>query len=626
MHTRANKLRRTLAAAAISLALGHCPDAAAQTNVTFNVAGPATWNLDGNWNPAFVPQASFNEVAVIGASRSVFVDDAPLAVGGIIMDSSTLEIRSGGNLSVVSDTVVAGNIVMGQSVNTNLIVRRGGTLSAQDLTTGGGTGTQITLGETGGAGTSTLSVASGTLNRVTRIVGPNVNFTSSGNLTFSAAQTLAPVITGATHSAINVTGTAFLGGVVRPEISGPVPALGSSWNLVTAGQLSGSFSLNKSLLPATPRGTAFSLSQTATTARLNYSNALILTVDRNTGTTQIQNAIGNPIQFDAYTIASPSGALTGAWNSLQDQAIAAWDEANNSGPSRLTEFKTNGTTSINAGNQLSLGTPFAPAAPASFGVQPGADLSFNYNVPGLGATTGIVEMVGALNNLVLTIDPTTGEAAIQNESPYFDVAIEAYSITSASGKLLTGNAAWNSLQDQGVASWDQADNSSTNRLTEFKTAGSTALAGGGTVLDLGAPITLAAGPLSLSDFSLDFMLSTGESMKGVVKFGPLPTANPNSGDFDDDGDVDGSDFLTWQRALGSAAVPPGSGADGNANGVVDGPDLAVWRGDFGSATVAAGGSVAAVPEPAAWLIAMAGMIAVGAGRSRFAFGGREGGK
>ena len=42
MHTRANQIRRTLAAAAIGLALGHGPDAAAQTNVTFNVAGPAT--------------------------------------------------------------------------------------------------------------------------------------------------------------------------------------------------------------------------------------------------------------------------------------------------------------------------------------------------------------------------------------------------------------------------------------------------------------------------------------------------------------------------------------------------------------------------------------------------------
>jgi hypothetical protein len=52
----------------------------------------------------------------------------------------------------------------------------------------------------------------------------------------------------------------------------------------------------------------------------------------------------------------------------------------------------------------------------------------------------------------------------------------------------------------------------------------------------------------------------------------------------------------------------------------------VWRGDFGSATAAVGGSVAAVPEPAAWLLTTAGLIAAGAGRSRRAFQGREGGK
>jgi uncharacterized membrane protein len=43
---------------------------------------------------------------------------------------------------------------------------------------------------------------------------------------------------------------------------------------------------------------------------------------------------------------------------------------------------------------------------------------------------------------VLTIDPTTGGAAIQNESPFFNVALEGYSIGSTSGRLLAGDAAW----------------------------------------------------------------------------------------------------------------------------------------------------------------------------------------
>ena len=38
--------------------------------VSFNVAGPADWNDNLNWDPMNVPEAQYNEVALIGASRS----------------------------------------------------------------------------------------------------------------------------------------------------------------------------------------------------------------------------------------------------------------------------------------------------------------------------------------------------------------------------------------------------------------------------------------------------------------------------------------------------------------------------------------------------------------------------
>jgi ELWxxDGT repeat protein len=57
-----------------------------------------------------------------------------------------------------------------------------------------------------------------------------------------------------------------------------------------------------------------------------------------------------------------------------------------------------------------------------------------------------------------------------------------------------------------------------------------------------------------------------------------------TGDFDDDGDADGSDFLAWQRTVGSIATPAGSGADGDASGRVDGGDLPTWREAFGAAS------------------------------------------
>lgn len=52
-------------------------------------------------------------------------------------------------------------------------------------------------------------------------------------------------------------------------------------------------------------------------------------------------------------------------------------------------------------------------------------------------------------------------------------------------------------------------------------------------------------------------------------------------DFNNDGMVDGSDFLIWQRQFG-AAVPAFTNGDANGDGAVNAVDLAVWRDQFGS--------------------------------------------
>jgi hypothetical protein len=83
-----------------------------------------------------------------------------------------------------------------------------------------------------------------------------------------------------------------------------------------------------------------------------------------------------------------------------------------------------------------------------------------------------------------------------------------------------------------------------------------------------------------------------------------------AGDFDGNGQVDGADFLAWQRTLGQPAVPVGSGADGDHNGVVDGPDLDVWRTAF--APLLSGAT--AVPEAGSIVLVVIGGLGVMAAR------------
>ena len=77
--------------------------------------------------------------------------------------------------------------------------------------------------------------------------------------------------------------------------------------------------------------------------------------------------------------------------------------------------------------------------------------------------------------------------------------------------------------------------------------------------------------------------------------GYLSVLDPTvSADFDNDTDVDGADYLAWQRGFNSASSF--SDGDGNLDGAVDELDLFIWKDRFGTAAGIAT-SVAQVPEP-----------------------------
>ncbi|RIK75972.1 MAG: hypothetical protein DCC67_14535 [Planctomycetota bacterium] len=93
----------------------------------------------------------------------------------------------------------------------------------------------------------------------------------------------------------------------------------------------------------------------------------------------------------------------------------------------------------------------------------------------------------------------------------------------------------------------------------------------------------------LSDFNLYYLGLQTDAGAGLVdleieSLRVLLSGSP--GDFDGDGDVDGNDFLVWQRNAGSSA------------------ELADWKANFG----AGGGAVGAVPEPGALVLVALGVV------------------
>ena len=87
------------------------------------------------------------------------------------------------------------------------------------------------------------------------------------------------------------------------------------------------------------------------------------------------------------------------------------------------------------------------------------------------------------------------------------------------------------------------------------------------------------------------------------------------GDFDRNGNVDASDYVTW-RNMNGQTVTAGTGADGNVDGFVNAADYGVWRAHFGEVaqlgfgeqmSFAAG---AAVPEPGVLGCVWAGVMLV----------------
>ncbi|TWU17593.1 hypothetical protein [Bythopirellula polymerisocia] len=124
-------------------------------------------------------------------------------------------------------------------------------------------------------------------------------------------------------------------------------------------------------------------------------------------------------------------------------------------------------------------------------------------------------------------------------------------------------------------------------LLQFKNAQESASAVQGLITS-GFFTTSSASPLSVSVVDV-----------GGTDYTQVSSASPGLlGDFDNDGDVDGSDFLRWQRGDSPNGVP----------GVSISPsDLTDWQGNYGAPPLSA---VVAVPEPATGVLVLFFSIAL----------------
>jgi len=217
-------------------------------------------------------------------------------------------------------------------------------------------------------------------------------------------------------------------------------------------------------------------------------------------------------------------------------------------------------------------------------------------------------------NLTLEIQ-ANGNMAIVNRTST-PISFDSYRITSSTGDL--NLAGWNSLSSQGVdavgsgtnpgETWTEAGGSDNTVLAESFLLGSTTL-GQNDARSLGSAFQVGGDVESLE---FEYRNTT----TGVVVLGLIDeVVSTIAADFNGDGVVDGSDFLTWQRGFGLAGQTDNSNGDANGDGVVNGADLAVWQSEFGTGAPLLA-ATQAVPEPTSISLFLLNLALI-LGRRRF---------
>lgn len=573
----------------------------------------ADWYNTANWSDGFAPTREFSEIGVIGSNaginRFAFVDTARantifdgvnanpgeirlgLTGGG---NANILEIRNNGTMRVeqVSGDLTDGGIEVG-SPNGNGTLR---VLPGGSLTVDGTIGVSFTAAPNGpsqfvvggaAAGTATVNALSGNLAGVTQVFA-NSDLNFSNALTLGGASQFRPEVRSAVSNAkVDVTNIALLDGVMTVDFTGFSPSPGQTWTLLEAADIQGGFDAVNS--PQVGLGAALITSVVPASGReqlrVTYNTSLVLTVNRDSGAVAITNPNTPGINIDGYSIRSASTKLNPTnWTSLDDANSHGGDwRESNPAESRLTELKPDGEGTVLGNSTIQLGNIYDPNSSV---FTSGEDLVFDYtNEAGQVIAGQIVYSGTRVNNLLLQVDPTSGEAKLRNTSAT-TVNIDGYDIGSASGSLVLAN--WNTFDESGTGGtdWVSSPGSDANNLGELNPESVTSIAPGATI-----PMGNIFNTGGTQDLVFRFLQGANQfPTTGVVMYAAFATAV--DGDFDSDGDVDGRDFLIWQR--GGSPNPRSSG------------DLALWNSNYGFGSLSAVSSTTAVPEPTGLLLSVVG--------------------
>lgn len=491
------------------------------------------WETVDNWDhfvPGALPSGSENEIAAI----------------------------SNGDTAVVS-TILA-NISSPDSAPGQLAVSGGSTLQVI------GSGAFSTQTNTSVDGSASFS-GGGALS----IVGSATSFTSTG-LSFSAGGVYNPEFTSGSHGLISVPGTVELqGGTLRPSFDGYSPNGTESWTLIDASTINGSFTIDQTAAPAGRRFVT-SVAGGGTNGQeleLGLQALAVLTVNVDDGSASLTSPSGDPIEIIGYSIGSDGGNLSpGGWSSFEDQSTPGWREAGTPTESLLDELagpfnaNTQGSATL-TDSATGLGNPLATGSADFQSPASTSDLTFEYVTSDFELVQGQVEYTGLnlVNNLLLTIDPDTGQAELKNSSTT-TISLRGYSILSGSSSLQPNNGDWNSLQDQGETGVVEADPRA-DQLSELVALSENAIVlAPGAAFQLGELFNTAGSP----DLSLEFVRQEASAV----------------GDYNNDGVVNIADYTVWRDNLGGGGAALANRDPGNV-GVVSTDDYQSWKSNFGGA-------------------------------------------